>query len=120
MLGLATLESKESEPLSITTPVASSSQVTNPRAQAQVAISGLCMTPNSLSPPLETRNLLSPVSSSHELLNLPKPGTGETTLSVLSTLIFTSVPPKAATEILGKKGNSLHALTRMLFRHGPI
>lgn len=32
----------------------------------------------------------------------------------------TSVPLKAATEILRKKGSSLHALTRMLFRHGPV
>lgn len=88
-----------------------------PREQAHVAVSGLCMT---LSPPLETSRLLSPVPSSHELLSLLKPGTGETTISVLLTLIFAGVPPKAATEILGKKGNSLHALTRMLFRHGPI
>ena len=62
------------------TPVGSLSQITMPRAQAHVTASGLPMTPNALSLLLQTSSLLSPFSSSQELLSLVKPGTGGATL----------------------------------------
>ena len=80
-LGLVTLESKESELLGVTSaPRASVSQATMPRAQAHVTNSGLSLTPWTPSLCLEASSLLTPFSSSHELLWLLKPSTVHATL----------------------------------------
>lgn len=76
-------------------PGASANQVTRPRAQARATISGLSVTLYTLSPPLEASSLLSPFSSSHELLRLLKPGTGGTTLFCAFGPHSKRCPPKA-------------------------
>lgn len=73
-LGLATLDSKESEPLSLTPPQW-------PPAPGHGAWStSLCRTLNTLSYPLETSSLRFPFPSSQELFSLLTPGTDGTAL----------------------------------------